>query len=157
VGRPAGGAVRRLTDKMFMQTVHKNVFLLLNSVPVTLVTDPELIRSSISVMKKARKCTAEIVENIQAKIERQHMLVISFSAIPPARSNPQRYIIMCVISPHKSAGMVSLMTRCQIVKLSPAPNDMSEQSELKLYQIDRLARSYGIQKLLRHRDFLKRI
>ena len=50
VGRPAGGAVRRLTDKMFMQTVHKNVFLILNSVPVTFVTDPELIRPSIPVM-----------------------------------------------------------------------------------------------------------
>ena len=32
---------------MFMQTVQQNVFLILNSVPVTSVTDPELIRPSI--------------------------------------------------------------------------------------------------------------
>jgi len=42
---------------------------------------------------KARKCTAEIVRNIQAKVERQHRLV-SFSVIPPARNNLQRYIKM---------------------------------------------------------------
>jgi hypothetical protein len=35
---------------MFMQTVQKNVFLILNRVPVTFVTDPELIRLSISYM-----------------------------------------------------------------------------------------------------------
>jgi hypothetical protein len=40
---------------------------------------------------KARNCTAVIVGNIQAKVKRQHTLVISFSVIPPARNNPQRY------------------------------------------------------------------
>jgi hypothetical protein len=35
---------------MFMRTVQQNVFLILNSVPVTFVTDPELIRPSIPVM-----------------------------------------------------------------------------------------------------------
>jgi hypothetical protein len=31
------------TDKMFMQTVQQNVLLILKSVPVTFVTDPELM------------------------------------------------------------------------------------------------------------------
>jgi transposase len=75
-----------------MRTVQQNVFLILNRVPVTCVTNPELIRpSSDPVMThsldqnvmarkaKARKCTAEIVGNIQAKVERQHKLVMSFS------------------------------------------------------------------------------
>ena len=57
---------------------------------------------------------------------------------------------MCVISPHNSAGIVIIMW-CQIVKLSPAPDDTFAQSELKPFQMDRLARSYGIQKLLRCR------
>jgi hypothetical protein len=70
-------------NKMFMRTVQQNVFLILNRVPVTFVTDPELIRPSIPVMThsldqkvmarkaKARKCTAEIVGNIpQAKVNR---------------------------------------------------------------------------------------
>jgi hypothetical protein len=111
------------------------VFLILNSVPATPVTDPELIRPSIPVMTqfldqkvvarkaKARKCTSEVAGNVQAKIERQHRLLISFSVIPPSRSIPQRYIKMCVICPHNSAGMVSFMW-CQNVKISPAPNDM---------------------------------
>jgi len=38
------------SDQMFMQTVQQNVFLILNGVPVTSVTDPELIRPSIPVM-----------------------------------------------------------------------------------------------------------
>jgi hypothetical protein len=42
----------------------------------------------------ARKCTAEIVGNVQANVKRQHRLATSFSVIPPARSNPQRYTIM---------------------------------------------------------------
>ena len=42
----------------------------------------------------------------------------------------------------------------QIIKLSPVSDDFA-QSELKLFQIDRLARSYGIQKLLRRREFLE--
>ena len=58
-----------------------------------------------------------------------------------------------MISPHNSAGMVSLMW-CQIVKLFLTPYDKLAQSELKLFQIDRLARSYGIQKLLRCREIL---
>ena len=66
---------------MFMQqTVQQNVFLILNRVPFTFVTDPELIKPSIPIMKhsldqkvmarkaKARKCTAEIVGNIYAKV-----------------------------------------------------------------------------------------
>ena len=107
-------------------------------VPVTFIKDPELIRPSIPVMThslnqkvmarkaKARMCTAEVVGNIQAKVEKKHRLVIYFSVIPPARNNLQRYTKTCVISLHNSAGMVSLMW-CQIVKLSPAPNDMSVQ------------------------------
>jgi len=98
-------------------------------------SDPELIRPSIPVMThsldqkvmtrkaKARKCTAEIVGNIQAKGVRQYRLVTSFSVIPPpAKSIPQRVTKMCVISPYNSAEMVIIMW-CQIVKLSPAPND----------------------------------
>ena len=72
------------------------MFLILNSVPVTSVTDPELIRPSIPVMThsldqkvmarkaEARKCAAEVAGNVQAKVERQHRLLISFSVIPPA-------------------------------------------------------------------------
>jgi hypothetical protein len=120
---------------MFMRTVQQNVFLILNSVPVTSVTDPELIRPSIPVMThsldqkvvarkaKARKCAAEVAGNVQAKVERQHRLLIPFSVIPPSRSIPQKYTEMCVICPHNSAGMVSFM-RCQNFKISPAPNDM---------------------------------
>ena len=80
---------------MFMRTVQQIVFLILNSVPVTSVTDPELIRPSIPVMThsldqkvvarkvKARKCATEVAGNVQAKVERQHRLLISFSVIPP--------------------------------------------------------------------------
>ena len=39
--------------------------------------------------------------------------------------------------------------------LSPAPNDMFAQSELELFKMDRLARSYGIQKILRRREILE--
>ena len=118
-------------NKMFMQTVQQIVFLILKRVPVTFVTDSGLIRPSIPVMThsldqkvmarkaKARKCTAKIVGNIQAKEERQHMLMMSFFVIPPSRDNPHtRYTKMCVT--HNSAGMVSLMW-CQIFKFSPAP------------------------------------
>jgi hypothetical protein len=70
---------------MFMRTVQQNVFLILNRVPVTFVTDPELIRPSIPVQHvmthsldqkvmtrkaKARKCTAENLGNIPAKENR---------------------------------------------------------------------------------------
>jgi len=70
------------TNKIFMQTVQQNAFFILNRVPVTSVTDPELIRPSIPVMAysldqkvmtrkaKVRKCTAENVGNIQAKVDR---------------------------------------------------------------------------------------
>ena len=65
-------------DKMFMRTVQQIVFLVLNSVPVTCVTYPELIRLCIfpvmmhsldqkEVMArkaKARKYTVEIVGNM---------------------------------------------------------------------------------------------
>ena len=44
---------------------------------------------------------------------------------------------------------------CQIVKLSPAPDDTFAQRKLELFQIDRFARSYGIQKLLRCKEILK--
>jgi len=67
---------------MFMRTVQQNVFLILNRVhTVTFVTDPGLIRPPIPVMThsldqkvmarkaKARKCTAEIGGNIQAKVD----------------------------------------------------------------------------------------
>jgi len=36
------------------------------------------------------------------------------------------------------------MMWCQTVKLSPAPDDMFAQGELELFQMDKLARSYGI-------------
>jgi hypothetical protein len=52
---------------------------------------------------------AEIVRNVQAKVQRQHKLVISFSIIQSARDNPQRYTKMCVISPLNSAGIMGLM------------------------------------------------
>ena len=81
---------------------------------------------------KARKCSVEVAGNVQAKVERQHRLLISFSVIPPSRSFPQRYTEMCVISPHNSAGMVIIMW-CQIVKLSPAPDDTFAQRELGLF------------------------
>jgi len=109
------------------------MFFIRTSVPVTSVTDPELIRPSIPVMThsldqkvvarmaKARKCTAQVAGNVQAKVERQHRLLISFSVIPPSRSIPQRYTKMCVICPHNPAGMMSFMW-CEIVKISPAPN-----------------------------------
>ena len=58
---------------MFMRTVQEIVFLILNSVPVTFVTDPEVIRASTPVMthsldqkvmvRKARKCAAEVAAN----------------------------------------------------------------------------------------------
>ena len=54
---------------------------------------------------KARKCSAEVAGNVQAKVERQHRLLIFFSVIPPSRSIPQRYTEMCVICPHNSARM----------------------------------------------------
>ena len=61
---------------------------------------------------------------------------------------------MCVISPRNSAGMVIIMW-CQIVKLSPAPNDTFPQSELELFYIDSFSRSCGIQKLLSCREILE--
>ena len=64
---------------------------------------------------KARKCAAEVAGNVQAKVERQHRLLISFPVIPPSRSIPQRYTEMCVICSHNFAGMVSFMW-CQDVK-----------------------------------------
>jgi len=108
---------------MFMRTTQQNVFLILNRVPVTFVTYPELIRPSIPVLTHffdqkiirpsipilthsqeqkimARKCTAEIVGNIQGKVllERQYMLVFFITIMTPAGSNPRRYTKMCVIS-----------------------------------------------------------
>jgi hypothetical protein len=74
-------------NKMFMRTVQQDVFLILNRVPVTFVTDPELIRPFFPVMThpvmthsldqkvmtrkgKPRKYMAEIVGVIQAKVDR---------------------------------------------------------------------------------------
>jgi len=108
------------------------MFFILTSVPVTSVTEPELIRPSIFVVThsldqkvvarkaKARKCTAQVAGNVQAKVERQHRLLISFFVIPPSRSIRQRYTKMCVICPQNPAGMMSFMW-CQVVKISPAP------------------------------------
>ena len=151
-----------------MWTVKQNVFLILNSVPVTLVTDPEFIRPSVPVIAhflnqkvvarkaKASKCAAEVAGNIHAKVERQHRFMISFSIVPPARSFPQRHTKMSVICSHDSAGMMSLIWS-KIVKVSPVPDNMFTQSELKLFHIDRLTRTYSIQKVLRIRDISKRI
>ena len=99
------------------------MFLILNSVPVTFVTDPEFIRPSVPVIMiahflnqevvarkaKARKCAAEVAENIHAKVERQHRFMISFSIVPPTRSIPQRHTKMSVICSHNSAGIMSLI------------------------------------------------
>ena len=104
-----------------MWTVKQNVFLILNSVPVTLVTDPEFIRPSVPVIAhflnqevvarkaKARKCVAEVAGNVHAKVERQHRLMFSFSIVPPARSIPQRHTKRSVICSHNSAEMMSLI------------------------------------------------
>ena len=64
-----------------MWTVKQSMFLILNSMPVTLVTDPEIIRPSVPVKAhffnqgvvarkaKARKCAAEVAGNVHAKAE----------------------------------------------------------------------------------------
>ena len=64
--------LRAKVDKVLMWTVKQNVFLILNSMLVTLVTDPEFIRPSVPVIAhflnqkvvarkaKARKCAAEV-------------------------------------------------------------------------------------------------
>ena len=74
---------------------------------VTFVTDPELIRLSIPVMTnslnqevtaekaKARKCTAEIVGNLQAKIERQHRLVIFYCHPTSQEQSPKVHQKVC--------------------------------------------------------------
>ena len=89
---------------------------------------------------KARKCSAEVAGNVQAKVERQHRLLISFSVIPPSRSIPQRYTEMCVICPHNSAGMVSFMW-CQNVKISPAPNDRLSVFSRRFFETDARSQS----------------
>ena len=61
--------------------------------------------------------------------------MISFSVIPPARSNPQRYTKMCVISPHNSAGMVIIMVESNYQVFSSSQS-MFAQSELKLLKKD---------------------
>ena len=78
---------------------------------------------------KARKCSAEVAGNLQAKVERQHRLLISFSVIPPSRSSPQRYIEMCVICPHNSATArvlqaLSWATCCGKVRLWRLQDDL---------------------------------
>jgi hypothetical protein len=49
-----------------MWTVKQNVFLILNSVPVTLVTYPEFIRPSVPDQK--RKERKKIIKNIERKL-----------------------------------------------------------------------------------------
>jgi hypothetical protein len=73
-----------------MWTVKQNMFLILNSVPVTLVTDPEFIRPSVPVIAhflnqevvarkaKARKCAAEVAGNIHAVESREAAQVYDF-------------------------------------------------------------------------------
>ena len=85
------------------------MFLILNSVPVTSVTDPELIRLSIPVMThsldqkvvarkaKARKCAAEVAGNVQARY-RGDTGILFLSSHQLGASNPQRYTKMCVMS-----------------------------------------------------------
>ena len=93
-----------------MRTVQQTVFLILNRVPATFVTDPELIRPSIPVMthsldqkvmfwpERRRQESARL--RFLLEISKRERLAISFSVIPPARSNPQMYTKMCVASPH---------------------------------------------------------
>ena len=76
-----------------MRTVQKNVFLILNSLPVSFVTNPELIRPSISIKThsldqkvmakkaKARKRTAESVGNFEHEAAVNQISDIS---LPPA-------------------------------------------------------------------------
>ena len=45
----------------------------------------------------------------------------------------------------------------KIVKVSPVPDNMFTQSELKLFHIDRLTRTYSNQKVMKIRDISKRI
>ena len=148
--------LRAKVDYVLMWTVKQNVFLILNSVPVTLVTDPEFIRKVVARKAKASKCAAEVAGNIHAKVERQHRFMIPFSIVPPARSIPQRHTKMSVICSHNSAGMMSLIWR-KIVKVSPIPDNMFTQSELKPFHINRLTRTYSIRKVLKISDILKRI
>ena len=110
------------------------------------------MKHSLGQKVKARKAMAAIVGNIKAKVETQHRLAMSFSVTPPARNNSQKYTKMCVISPHNYAGIVShVVSNYQV--LYPAPNDMFEFNEL-CFNIDRLVRSYDVQKLLKRREIL---
>jgi hypothetical protein len=89
-------------NKMFMRIVEQNVFLILNRVPVTIVTDPELISPSIPVMThsldqkvmarkaKARKCTAEIVENTHQLRKRSHFGIGYRETSPPQRRGKKK-------------------------------------------------------------------
>ena len=115
-----------------MWTVKQNMFLILNSVPVTLVTDSEFIRpvsvvahflnqEVVARQAKARKCVAEVAGNVHAKVERQHRFMISVSIVPPARSIPQRHTKMSVTCSHDSAGMMSLIWS-KIVQVSSVPH-----------------------------------
>ena len=66
-------------NKLFMRTVQQNVLLIMNSVPVTFVTDPKLKRPSVFVMTHSldqkivalkanvRKCAAEIAGIIKRR------------------------------------------------------------------------------------------
>jgi len=63
--------VQRLTlNKLFMRTVQQNVFLILDRVPVTFVTDPELIRSLLLQNKpssvKQCDCQASTVKIVRS-------------------------------------------------------------------------------------------
>ena len=119
-------------------TVRQNIFFIEQSAS-HICRNSKLIRPSLPIMAhsldrkvlagkaKARKCRAKIAGNVQAKVERQHRLVTSFSVTSPARSNSQRCNKLFVISHHDSAGMMSPM-RCKILKSSPAPADMFAQN-----------------------------
>jgi len=81
-------------------------------VPVTSVTDPELIRPSIPVMThslyqkvvarkaKARKCAAEVAGDVQAKVERQHRLLMHFFFCHPTiqKYSPKVHRNVCDMS-----------------------------------------------------------
>jgi len=62
---------------MFMRTVQQNVFLILNSVPVTSVTDPELIRPSIPVM------THSLDQKVVARKAKARKFSLDYKGIQP--------------------------------------------------------------------------
>ena len=47
---------------------------------------------------KARKCSVEVAGNVQAKVERQHRLLISFSVIAIQKYSPKVHRNVCDMS-----------------------------------------------------------